>query len=111
MNDTLRAYLDAHPDKVTHDELELTNGKIFDRYSAPVRGKDGGAPDLSEVHKRGGEYIPEELEAAMSDETLVAVMDAAFASRRLGNERRATIRFFLPKRTRTVPEHGTGSSL
>lgn len=34
-------YLNEHPDDVTHDELELTNGKFFDRYSAPVRGKDG----------------------------------------------------------------------
>ncbi|MCE0498319.1 MAG: PAS domain S-box protein [Methylacidiphilales bacterium] len=35
------AYLYAHPDEVSHDELELINGKFFDRYSAPVRGKDG----------------------------------------------------------------------
>ena len=35
------AWLNAHPDEITQDELELTNGKFFDRYSAPVRGKDG----------------------------------------------------------------------
>jgi PAS domain S-box-containing protein len=34
-------YLYAHPDEVGHDELELVNGKFFDRYSAPVRDKDG----------------------------------------------------------------------
>ena len=34
-------YLYAHPDEVGHDELELINGKFFDRYSAPVRDKDG----------------------------------------------------------------------
>ncbi len=35
------AYLYAHPDKINHDEIELRNGKTFDRYTAPVRGKDG----------------------------------------------------------------------
>jgi PAS domain S-box-containing protein len=35
------AYLYAHPDEVCRDELEFTNGKYLDRYSAPVRGKDG----------------------------------------------------------------------
>jgi PAS domain S-box-containing protein len=35
------AYLHAHPDEISHDEVELLNGTFFDRYSAPVRGKDG----------------------------------------------------------------------
>lgn len=35
------AYLYAHPDEVSRDELELVNGTFIDRYSAPVRGKDG----------------------------------------------------------------------
>jgi PAS domain S-box-containing protein len=35
------AYLYAHPNEVSCDEIELINGKIFDRYSAPVRGSDG----------------------------------------------------------------------
>ncbi|SDT97536.1 PAS domain S-box-containing protein [Verrucomicrobium sp. GAS474] len=35
------AYLSAHPDEISRDELELNNGKVFDRYSAPVRGKEG----------------------------------------------------------------------
>ena len=35
------SYLYANPDAVTHNELELKNGNFFDRYSAPVRGKDG----------------------------------------------------------------------
>jgi PAS domain S-box-containing protein len=30
-------YLNAHPDEVSRDEVELLNGTIFDRYSAPVR--------------------------------------------------------------------------
>jgi PAS domain S-box-containing protein len=34
-------YLYAHPDEIGHDELELKNGKFFDRYSAPVRDKEG----------------------------------------------------------------------
>jgi PAS domain S-box-containing protein len=35
------AHLYAHPDEVGHDEIELINGKVFDRYSSPVQGEDG----------------------------------------------------------------------
>jgi len=35
------AYLYAHPDAISRDELELINGKFFDRYTAPVIGRDG----------------------------------------------------------------------
>jgi PAS domain S-box-containing protein len=34
------AYLYAHPDEISRDEIELNDGRFFDRYSAPVRGKD-----------------------------------------------------------------------
>jgi signal transduction histidine kinase/ActR/RegA family two-component response regulator len=34
-------YLYAHPDEVSRDEIELLDGRILDRYSAPVVGKDG----------------------------------------------------------------------
>jgi PAS domain S-box-containing protein len=34
-------YLDVHPNETIHDELELADGRILDRYSAPVLGKDG----------------------------------------------------------------------
>jgi signal transduction histidine kinase/tetratricopeptide (TPR) repeat protein/ActR/RegA family two-component response regulator len=39
-----RASIDAiyaHPDKTSHDEIELDNGKVLDRYSAPVVARDG----------------------------------------------------------------------
>ena len=35
------AYLYAHPDEIGRDEIELANGTILDRYSAPVRDKAG----------------------------------------------------------------------
>ncbi|MGA2870103.1 MAG: response regulator [Verrucomicrobiota bacterium] len=35
------AYLYAHPDEIGRDEIELANGAILDRYSAPVRDKAG----------------------------------------------------------------------
>lgn len=41
-------------------------------FLSPLRGKNGGEPDLSGVHKRGGEYMADELEAAMTDEKKVA---------------------------------------
>jgi PAS domain S-box-containing protein len=34
-------YLYAHPDEISHDEIELKDGTILDRYSSPVIGKDG----------------------------------------------------------------------
>jgi len=35
------AYLYAHPDAISRDELELINGKFLDRYTAPVISHDG----------------------------------------------------------------------
>jgi len=35
------AYLYAHPDEVSRDVLELNDGRYFDRYTAPVRGREG----------------------------------------------------------------------
>jgi DNA repair protein RadD len=40
-------------------------------YLSPLRGKNGGDPDLSGVHRRGGEFIAAELEASMADEEKV----------------------------------------
>jgi two-component system, cell cycle sensor histidine kinase and response regulator CckA len=34
-------YLYAHPNEVSRDEIELTDGTFLDRYSSPVVGKDG----------------------------------------------------------------------
>jgi len=34
-------YLYSHPNEISRDEIELKDGKILDRYSAPVLGKDG----------------------------------------------------------------------
>jgi PAS domain S-box-containing protein len=35
------AHLNAHPDEVSRDEIELVDGTILDRYSSPVRDKTG----------------------------------------------------------------------
>jgi signal transduction histidine kinase/FixJ family two-component response regulator len=35
------AYLNAHPDEASHDVIELVDGTVLDRYSAPVRDKAG----------------------------------------------------------------------
>jgi len=35
------AYLHDHPDETSRDEIELKDRRFFDRYSAPVRSKDG----------------------------------------------------------------------
>lgn len=35
-------YLYSHPDETSYDEVELTDGTILERYSAPVLGKEDG---------------------------------------------------------------------
>ena len=35
-------YLYDHPDEHSRDEIELVDGRIFDRYSAPLKAPDGG---------------------------------------------------------------------
>ena len=35
------AHLFSHPDEIGLDEVEFLNEKIYERYSAPIRGKDG----------------------------------------------------------------------
>ena len=37
------AYLYAHPDEISRDELEFVDGTIVDRYSSPVRDKNGAS--------------------------------------------------------------------
>jgi PAS domain S-box-containing protein len=34
-------FLYSHPDQISKDEIELNNGTVLDRYSAPVIGRDG----------------------------------------------------------------------
>jgi PAS domain S-box-containing protein len=35
------AYLYSHPEKISRDEIELLDGTVLDRYSSPIRDKDG----------------------------------------------------------------------
>lgn len=77
--------LTATPYRLGHG-LVYGEGGIFDKlvYDAGVkplidkghlcklRGKDGGKPDLAGVHRRGGDYISSELEAALTAEGRVA---------------------------------------
>jgi PAS domain S-box-containing protein len=72
------AYLYAHPDEISHDELELVNGKFLDRYSAPVWNKDGkhygriwAFRDVTD-RKRADERIAEQ--AALLDKARDAIL-------------------------------------
>jgi DNA repair protein RadD len=62
-----------------------------DGYLSRLRGKNGGEPDLSHVHKRGGEYIASELEDEMADEAKVA--EACKEIVRLAKDRSAWLVF------------------
>ena len=37
------AYLNTHPDEASHDVIELIDGTVLDRYSAPIRDKTGNS--------------------------------------------------------------------
>ncbi len=72
------AYLYAHPDEISRDEFELVDGRILDRYSAPVRGQDGryygriwSFRDITEG-KRAQEQIAEQ--AALLDKARDAIL-------------------------------------
>jgi PAS domain S-box-containing protein len=72
------AYLYSHPDEISLDEIELINGKSFERYSAPVRGKDGQGygriwsfRDITD-RKKAEEQIAEQ--AALLDEARDAIL-------------------------------------
>jgi PAS domain S-box-containing protein len=72
------AYLYTHPDAVSQDELELIDGRFFDRYSAPVLGTDEkyygriwAFRDITE-RKQAAEQIVEQ--AALLDEAQDAII-------------------------------------
>jgi len=72
------AHLKSHPQAITHDELELVDGRVFDRYSAPVLGQDGkqygrilSFRDVTE-RKRAQEQIAEQ--AAFLDKARDAIL-------------------------------------
>ena len=60
------AHLYSHPDEISRDEIELKDGTMLDRYSAPVVGKDGSClgriwtfRDITE-HKRAEAALQQE---------------------------------------------------
>ena len=72
------SYLYSHPGEVSRDEIELADGRVFDRYSAPVLGLEGkyygriwAFRDVTE-RKRDQERIAEQ--AALLDKTHDAVL-------------------------------------
>lgn len=64
---------------------------IDEGWLSPLRGKHLQNADLSGVHKRGGEFVADELEAVMDDAERVAA--AADEIVRLGADRRAWLVF------------------
>jgi len=72
------AYLYAHPDEVSNDEIELKDGRVLDRHSSPVRGRDGTYygriwtfHDITQ-RKRAEEQITEQ--AALLDKAQDAIL-------------------------------------
>ncbi|AVH73695.1 PAS domain-containing sensor histidine kinase [Nostoc sp. 'Lobaria pulmonaria (5183) cyanobiont'] len=47
-------YLYQHPEESSHDEIFLKSGKIFERYSAPVRKQQGACSDTSPLENYYG---------------------------------------------------------
>ncbi len=88
-------YLYAHPNEVSRDEIELIDGRILDRYSAPVLGKDGKyygriwtLRDITERHL--AEITARQLAAivASSDDAIIGKdLNSIITSWNLGAER------------------------
>ncbi|MEP6672838.1 MAG: PAS domain S-box protein, partial [Chthoniobacter sp.] len=75
------AYLYSHPDEISRDEIELADGRIFDRYSSPVRDKAGTHygriwtfRDISE-HKRAGARMELQLAALNAAANAIVITD------------------------------------
>lgn len=64
---------------------------IDQKFLCALRGKNGGIPDLSGVHLRGGEYIPAELESCMTEDGKVEAACAEIM--RYGAGRKAMLVF------------------
>jgi DNA repair protein RadD len=65
----------VHGDKQPFSELVYDTNILElmkDGWLCPLRSKDGGAPDLTGVHVRQGEFVASELETVMSAEDLVS---------------------------------------
>jgi len=60
---------------------------VHEGYLSQLVSKDGGAPDLTGVHVRQGDFVASELEAIMSDEDTVAKACAEIV--RYGQDRKA----------------------
>src|SRR5215216_1747471 len=87
------AYLYDHPSEESRDEILLKDGRTFDRYSAPVRGKDGTYHgrvwyfrNITERKRAEGEIrrLNETLESRVEERT--AQLEAALGEIKLLNE-------------------------
>ncbi len=75
------SYLYAHPNEISRDEIELLDGRTFDRYSAPVRDTQGGYygriwmfRDVTEG-KKAMEQIAEHAELLDKTQEAITVCD------------------------------------
>lgn len=83
---------------------------IEEGFLSRLRSKDAGAPDLSQVHMRGGEYIIGELETAMADED--KVKHAVAEMLRHGSDRKAWLVFCCGvKHATMVSDHLTAAGI
>ncbi len=77
-------YLYQHPEESSRDEIFLKSGKIFERYSAPVRGQQGAGDEISPLEDYYGriwyyrditEYKQAEAELRTSQQRLALLIE------------------------------------
>ncbi len=71
------AWLNAHPNEVSRDEIELKDGTVLDRYSAPVIGKDGEDYGRMWTFRDITERKRAQIALSESEEMLRRVMDSS----------------------------------
>jgi len=106
-------YLSSHPEKTGRDEIEFNDGRVFDRYSAPVKDNSGKYYGRIWTHRDITERKRAEIELRSKTAFLEAQAEAAIdgivvmdaEGRRILHNRRVAEMFEIPQALLAGPDH------